>query len=258
MNIRYLVPQLRRARYLKPSVRYLCRELLLRRRVESSYLLRGQGQTINLRHRTQDVGGITEVLVNGNYDFPAEVHACLGQGRIMAVDLGANIGLFGVKLFSQYPDAELVAFEPDPGNADVLERTVQANGRRESWRVIRACAATTDGVVRFRSGDFLFSRISDEGVITTALDVFPYLADADLMKIDIEGAEEALIRDPRFRTLTARALFLEYHPPITLDEVLDTLRQMQFTCGPVRTKSTPGFGELWAWREVVEAPVAFS
>jgi hypothetical protein len=221
--------------------------------VERSYRLRGDAQALlHIRHRTQDVGGLTEVLVNGNYDFPAEVIACLGPGPIKAVDLGANIGLFGIKLFAQRPTAELVAFEPDPANAAVLQRTVRANSRHDSWKIIRACATTADGVVHFRTGHFLFGRIADDGDPVDGLDVFPYLQEADLVKIDIEGSEAAIIRDSRFRHLSARAVFLEYHPPITIEEILETLHQMHFTCGPVKAKQTPGFGELWAWRPCVE------
>lgn len=248
MNPKHFMHQVARARLVRPVGGYLWRELLVRRPVERQYRLRGGDQILRIRHRTQDVGGLTEVLVNGNYDFPAEVSAALGPGPLKAVDLGANIGLFGIKLFAQRPDATLLAFEPDRANADVLERTVLANARTGSWDVVRACASTADGIVNFRSGRFLFSQVADDGDPVQALDVFPYLEDADLVKIDIEGAEAAIIRDRRFQELSARAMFLEYHPTISFEEIADTLHGMGFTCGPRKLKRTPGYGELWAWR----------
>ena len=44
------------------------------------------------------------------------------------------------------------------------------------------------------------------------VDVFPYLAAADLVKIDIEGSEWEILADARFAGIAARVLVLEYHP----------------------------------------------
>jgi hypothetical protein len=53
----------------------------------------------------------------------------------------------------------------------------------------------------------------DEATITVpARDVFGYLEDVDILKIDIEGGEWALLDDPRFADVSPELLFLEYHP----------------------------------------------
>ena len=44
-----------------------------------------------------------------------------------------------------------------------------------------------------------------------AVDVLPELENADLVKIDIEGAEWALLADPRFAGARPSVLVLEYH-----------------------------------------------
>jgi hypothetical protein len=91
------------------------------------------------------------------------------------------------------------------------------------------------------------SSLSETGEEFPAVDVFPMLKDADLVKIDIEGAEWAILTDPRFRELSAAALFLEYHPPHTREDIVSTLEQAGWRVLPFEERS-PGLGELWAVR----------
>jgi FkbM family methyltransferase len=167
-------------------------------------------------------------------------------------DLGANIGLFSAWVLARRPDARIVAFEPDPANAEVLTACMTANGERAE--IVRAAAAPEAGELRFHAGDLAASRVVEEGGIAIeAVDVFPYLQHADLVKVDIEGGEWALLADPRFADLPARALVLEYHPhlcpapdPRAHAEALLTgagwkLQHMDFDM-------PPGHGVVWAWR----------
>ncbi len=240
---------LRRAVRLKPSVRFLWRELVVRQEVMKRYQLRGTGQPLHLRHRTQDLTGFTEVFVRRNYDFPPAIEATLQEvpAPLRAVDLGANIGLFGVRLLAQTPDAEIIAVEPDPANAEVLEATIARSDAVARWSVIQACAGITDGTVPFRAGGFLESRVADDGIPFPAIDIFPVLRSADVIKIDIEGAERAILADARFADLTARVLSLEYHPPHTRPEITKLLASAGYSVEPF-VERLPGYGELWAWR----------
>lgn len=245
---RHLPIQLRRARRLRPGLRFLVREVLIRRSVTRSYMLRQTGQRVTLRHRTPDLGGLVEVFVNANYELPPEVRQALlaRPGPVRAVDLGANIGLFGLSLLSQIPDSVITAYEPDPSSAAIMRETIAANGHGARWRVIEACAGTRDGTVAFRSGHFLESRIADDGDPVPVCDVFPVLAGADLIKIDIEGAEYQLLRDRRFERLQAHALWLEFHPPHVERDILQLIRRAGFDPGTVKRRA--GVGELWATR----------
>jgi len=213
--------------------------------------VRRTGQVVTLRHRTPDLGGFVEVFINGNYDMPAAVRQSLEglQRPLRVVDLGANIGLFGLSLLSQQPTAVITAVEPDPSNAAVLHRTIDANGRSDTWSVIEACAGTQDGVVPFRAGQFLESRIADDGEPTVVRDVFPMLADADLIKMDIEGAELELLSDRRFAALPARVLWLEFHPPHGEHEIVSLVQRAGFRPGPITRRG--GCGEFWAIRRAL-------
>jgi FkbM family methyltransferase len=246
---RYITLHARHASRLRSPARYLWREVVARRQVLASYRLRESGRTLHLRHRTQDLGSFHEVFVKRNYDPPPpalEILSALPDG-FLAADLGANIGLFGVRLLGLRPDARIVAFEPDPANLAVLRATVAANGAADRWQVIDACALTADGNVAFRSGEFLHSRVIDGPPNVRALDVFPLISQAGLIKIDIEGSEGSILADDRFLSLEARLIAMEYHPPHPRSWVEDRFRTAGFTVQPFRERAS-GLGEFWAWR----------
>jgi FkbM family methyltransferase len=245
---RYLANHVRIARRLEPGSLFLWREVIRREPVLRAYRLRATGQTVHLRHRTPDLGGLTEVYIQGNYEFPERIARVVGSvgAPLRAVDLGANIGLFGLRLLAHRPDARIIALEPDQQNAAVLRATISSSGS-DGWSLVQACAATADGTVLFRQGQFLESRIADEGDAVRAVDVFPLLATADLIKIDIEGAERPILEDERFATLDAHVLYLEYHPPHPREVITRLITAAGYTIEPFEER-LPGVGELWAWK----------
>jgi FkbM family methyltransferase len=196
------------------SPAFVLRELSARRSVVR-YSLRESGRPIIIRHNTADGIVLGEVFYSGHYELPDPVAARLESlGRPPAIlDLGANIGLFGVFILERYRNAQITAFEPDPANAAILRRCIEANNATETWRLIEAAATDRDGHVPFVAGQFSRSRIeaSADSVAVEAMDVFPHLEAADFAKIDIEGGEWTILRDPRFATLGTEALVLEYH-----------------------------------------------
>jgi FkbM family methyltransferase len=234
---------------LAPAGRYLWRETVVRKQALAAYRLRESGRIVHLRHRTQDLGGFTEVFVQRNYDPPSpalDILRALPNG-FLAADLGANIGLFGVRLLGTRPDARVLAFEPDPASAEVLRASIAANDAADQWQVIDACAGTRDGAVAFQDGEFLHSRVVQGPPNTAAVDVFPLIRDAGLVKIDIEGSEGDILADSRFLDLQARLIAIEYHPPHPRRWVEDRFRDAGFTMRPFRER-LPGVGEFWAWR----------
>jgi FkbM family methyltransferase len=220
------------------------------------------------------------------YKPPAAVsHALQALGRPpRIVDLGGHVGLFGLFMRGLFPGASIVSFEPDPNNIAVLRRNIDANGLAERWRVVEACAATSDGQVEFES-NFHLSRIapaSDEGLKEihghigaafgflegTALlqaahrqvasqDVFPFLAEADFVKIDAEGAEWEILADPRFAELDAAAVVLEYHPTYTPEpDAEGSVRRALEGAGYETLTVVKGEdnGMVWAWKAAGRPP----
>jgi FkbM family methyltransferase len=214
------------------------------------------------------------------YEPPARVRRALEalDRPIRIVDLGGHIGCFGLFMRRLFPDASILSFEPDPDNVRVLRRCIEANALTDRWRVVESCAATSDGQVEF-SSNFHLSRMapaSDHGLDeiherigvafqflegtslleaerrqVASRDVFPFLADADLVKIDIEGAEWEILADRRFAELEAAAVVLEYHPSYgphgdAEGVVQRELERAGYEPGP----PIPGTdaGMMWAWK----------
>ena len=246
------------APHLREPLRFSARQIA-RRTGLGHYRLRGGGAVICIRHSTPDVITMEEVLSERQYEPPPPLRDVFrSNGRPLRVaDLGANVGLFSAWLLNRRPDARIVAFEPDPANAAVLHETVRANHRERDWQVVKACAAARDGELSFVQGDFAVSRIADgdePGTVTLpAADVFPYIADADFLKLDIEGGEWAILADPRFRDVAARALVLEYHPHLCPDaDPRSYVDKLLSSAGwhVIHTEfdRPGGHGVLWAWR----------
>jgi FkbM family methyltransferase len=226
--------------------------------VTASYRLREGAVSIVLRHHTPDVLVLDEVFSQREYEFPPAVREVLDKAAspLRIVDLGANIGLFGAFVLTQYPDASIVAFEPDPANAAIHARAIEANPTKR-WTLVQAAAAAAHGTMRFSSGDFTRSHAAqaDEDAIEVAAeDVLPRIQEADLVKIDIEGGEWALLDDPRFAQTEARAVALEYHPENCPGSDPRTEAERALVCAGFEVAGGPskpefGTGVLWGWRQ---------
>ena len=246
---------------VREPVRFFFRELSASGRL-ARYQLRSSDRAVLVRHNTADPLVLEEVFYTRHYETPAEVAAVLdGLGRPpRMVDLGANIGLFGVWALARWPDAQIVAFEPDRANAAVARLCIEANGAAEQWQLIEAAAADRDGRVSFISGDYSRSRIGEGSDEVEAVDIFPYLDDADFVKVDIEGGEWALLADPRFKQLAAPVLVLEYHRdqapgPDPQADALAAVRRAGYETRVV-AEFDPGQGLFWGWRrpQTIPAP----
>ena len=216
------------------------------------YTPRGNAVDVYVRHGTSDGNILQEFNMFGLYDPPADIDADLRSIEPLRVlDLGAHIGLFGARILSLYPNAFVVAFEPDPLNFKALARAATGSDR---WKPVPAAAWTHDTRIGFSSGGFAGSRYdAGAGETVPAIDVFPYLANADLVKIDIEGSEWMLLADPRFSSIGARAVILEWHPQgCTADDPhAEAVRAREAAGFSVREipGAPPGVGMLWGYRE---------
>jgi FkbM family methyltransferase len=119
-------------------------------------------------------------------------------------------------LLNQFPDARITSFEPDPLNVEVLTRFIEASVRRDSWRVVEACAGVADGTIALPDGEHRRSRLdasseAGEASIVPVVDVFPYVGGADLLKMDIEGREWAILEDSRLAETDVTEIYVEYH-----------------------------------------------
>jgi FkbM family methyltransferase len=239
-----------RGSLVQERLRFIRNELR-RRPVTAVYHLRGSGVAVAIRHHTGDVLVLDEIFSQGEYEPPVGVQGVLkGLSAPAVVDLGANIGLFGAWVLGRYPDAPVLGVEADPANAAVHRLAIEANDAR--WTLVEGFAGTRDGLVRFAAGQHATSHAAESGSVeVAAVDVFPELANADLVKIDIEGAEWELLADPRFAALRPRVLVLEYHAegspgPDPARAAADALDAAGFEVIHGGRKPQFGAGILWA------------
>lgn len=224
----------------------------------TGYTLRDGGRRVHLRRGTPDVFTLYETHGSGLYEPPAPAARALeALGRPPRVlDLGANIGLFGLRALGRWPGAEVTSFEPDPANVAVLRRNAAADPDA-AWEVVEAAAGARDGTMGFAHGHFAVSRAADgAGAATIEVavrDALPHVAGCDLLKMDIEGGEWPILADPRLGASGAVAIVMEYHAwgaPSSdpAAAARDALRAHGYAVGPPQGEEA-GSGTLWAWRE---------
>lgn len=156
--------------------------------VEGTYTM--DGAQFQIRHgTTMDAFTFKEIFVRQAYAVPEQVRDRLPKRPLRVLDLGGNIGLFGLWASRTLPVDRIIAVEADPDNASIYRRLIHANGF--DWTLVEACAAASEGTVMFATGSENAGAIAEDGDGTPvpSVDVLPLMQDADLTKIDIEGAE---------------------------------------------------------------------
>jgi FkbM family methyltransferase len=123
----------------------------------------------------------------------------LAEPNPTIIDVGANVGYVSVFLANKYPAARIVAVEVDPDNVDILRRNVQGYNvdvvQGAIWSSHSYCC-----IDRSAEKSYAFRvREVPEGTpgslpALTITDLLERLGtrNLDLLKLDIEGAEEAL------------------------------------------------------------------
>jgi FkbM family methyltransferase len=251
---------------LRGRPRFLARQLA--GRGIGRYRLRQSGRTVHVRHRTGDVLILNKIFARdpaaSGYVPPDAVAAMLDRAAAPRIlDVGANIGLFGVLALERWPQATITAFEPDPDNLRVLRRTVAAGGVGDRWTVVDRAAGTAPGELRFVPGHGAKAHAATAGEDGTigvpVVDLYDYEGDGvDLIKMDIEGGEWEILADPRLATLKASVLRLEWHTllcpaPDARAEAIRLLRAGGFAHVVDGSHEHGNNGVLWAWREPAAA-----
>jgi FkbM family methyltransferase len=223
------------------------------------YRLRQTGRRFVMRHGTKDIAILDEIFVRRFYEPPEPVAAILSSlgAPPRVIDIGAHIGLAGVYFLGLLGRADLVAYEPDRGNHRLLERCTALNADAGSWTTVRACAGDRHGTVLFVDGASSSSQLAADGEQATGtvpmVDVLPALVGADLLKIDSEGGEWAVLEDPRFARSDLRVVVAEYHAYLCPDRSPRRRIERTFERAGYRThhlfeRGQGDIGMLWAWR----------
>jgi FkbM family methyltransferase len=138
------------------------------------------------------------------------------SSRPHIIDAGANIGLSVLYFKTLYPEASILAYEPDAVIFDILEQNTR---NLPGVEVRNAAVWNEDTELRFFSEGSLAgsSEINFLGtgkeMVVRAERLKPEIAKrpVDFLKIDIEGAENAVLFDIEDELDNVSNLFFEYH-----------------------------------------------
>lgn len=175
-----------------------------------------------------------QVLRQGN-DFWATTD------KPYVIDCGANIGISTLRFKQLYPQAEIVAFEPDKAAFELLKRNMERN-HFSDVELVNAAAWVEDTQIDFymvggQSGHIDLHHYepsqNELKVTIQALDLAKYLnRPVDYLKLDIEGAEFAVMKHIQPQLANIRLLIVEAHhwvdKPNQLAEMLSLLSNEGF------------------------------
>ncbi|WP_051466212.1 FkbM family methyltransferase [Pseudofrankia saprophytica] len=186
---------------------------------------------LHLRTHSTDFEVFREIFQRGDYD---SVSAVVGPSPRLIVDLGANIGLSARWFLARWPDAHVVAVEPEPGNAAVL----RANLAGASATVHQVCVGGWERMATLTTsqGEYAFRLTSGEAgradatsfeapvrTLESILDEAGAEREIDLLKCDIEGAERELFDSCESWIGRVRNIVVECHDDYTTAELLESL-----------------------------------
>ena len=173
--------------------------------------------------RPLDRFAFAEVLLDGEYDVAARLLARLPPAPTI-IDGGANIGLFSLAMLAVRPDAVVHSLEPNARTFRVLTHNAAADPNL-CWTPHALALWNVAGPVKFgATRTSTASRIhvlapagrveTVEAVTLAGFVARHSLAEISLLKLDIEGAEEAVLRESEAVLDRVQHLVIEIHPAV--------------------------------------------
>lgn len=185
----------------------------------------------NFVFRGADLSALRELLLDREYAFLRPVLE--GCAAPVILDVGAHIGLFAIWALSEKPASRILSVEADPATFAILsENMARSPSLPGSWTAVNRAAWKDGAPVRFSdAGDAMSHRVSATGRLSVAgitleelIDMAAPTGAVDLLKVDIEGAEEAFLCDGSGGLARVGNLVIELHPDLCdacrVDELL--------------------------------------
>lgn len=199
-----------------------------------SFRVRSLGpRPITVRPGTSDLVVLYETF-GATYDAPPKILSPERTTRIW--DLGANIGLTVARYAASFPRARISAVELDAANADLARSNTTAFSPR--CEIITGAVWVEDGTIQY---------VIDEGMehgahVTTGAagsrtrtspawslnTLFKDDERIDFIKMDIEGAEAAILKQNTEWTSKVACLKVECHTPYTVEQATKDLEALGY------------------------------
>ncbi len=194
----------------------------------------------------------------GSYEFTKQklLAAAISPGMV-CFDLGANVGFYTLLLSELAgPQGVVEAFEPVPRNCDLLRRHMAMNGC-SNVVVHELALADFDSTAGFDpSQSSSQGHLSKSGPLSVrcaridSLIAAGAITPPDIMKIDVEGAEVAVL-DGAAETLARHRplMFLATHGERPHRECCRILERLDYHLAPIGGTSVESCDEIVAWRQ---------
>jgi len=223
---------------------------LLRLKDRYDHIGRNCPSTVRFFHHTWQIPDVKSFLFQWEEIFVREIYRFQKDSvNPLIYDCGAHSGLASLYFSEQYPDAVIHAFEADPLIVAMLRSNILANHVRNVDVIDKAVWIHDRGVAFYADGSdggSLFGSTDPVSVSSVSLsDILRKEKSIDMLKMNIEGAEGAVLKDSIGDLGKIRHLFIEYHPGITpghdLHDILHTLALAGFSyhVEPVRPVRSP-------------------
>ncbi|MGO9956470.1 MAG: FkbM family methyltransferase [Solirubrobacteraceae bacterium] len=136
-----------------------------------------------------------------------DVYQCAAEPTISrVVDCGANVGAATSLFLQRYPNCHVVCVEPDPATFEYLRTNLTRSGVADRVQLVNAAASNAAGTSTFYTSkvgaDYSLRMSLDEfrmgavgrGITVATVDIADLVgAHTDILKLDVEGAEFALV-----------------------------------------------------------------
>ena len=197
------------------------------------------GKTWLIEPEFEFVDGLTFA---GTYEhiFQQHIYDFLPRNEMpIIIDGGANIGMSVVYFKQQFPQARIIAFEPDGSLFEILERNVAKCTDGEGIELIRAAVwdSNRDEIPFMIEGNLSGRATSIDPALnqTTvpSIDLCDFLSEpVGLLKLDIEGAELTVLKRCEEKLQNVDFMFVEYHSfenqPQELSQLLKIIQDAGF------------------------------
>lgn len=172
-----------------------------------------------------------EVFGSEIYEFKTK------NSNPIIIDCGANMGLSILFFSIKFPNAEIIAFEPDDSVLPFLEKNIHSQGiknvelhKKAVWNEETELTFYTDNGLGGRIGMEYDNQVPK---IVKAISLRNFLEKPiDMLKMDIEGSEYTVLKDCENLLHNINHIFVEYHSFYDeeqhLDDILNILKRQGF------------------------------
>jgi FkbM family methyltransferase len=157
------------------------------------------------------------------------------------IDAGAHIGLSTLYFKQLYPGAEIISIEPNSSTFKILETNLFEN-QIDDVTTINSAISNQIGqekfyldetneqwhsTASFHNGSWVGSQQSEEITVPTITLSSLITKTVDFLKIDIEGAEQKVLKEVEYKLPLVKELQVEFHthPTQSLKKVIDILER---------------------------------